>query len=116
MKNKSYIIIDFILERCYNKSILLDGVMQMATRKTLTEIKQHVQDHLGEKVILRTNKGRKKVKTKEGVLLETYPAVFVVRIDPGLESERKISYSYSDILTETVEVMLTENQERIYVS
>ena len=26
-KIKSYIIIDFLLERCYNKSIILDGVM-----------------------------------------------------------------------------------------
>ncbi|MBN2259686.1 MAG: Veg family protein [Clostridiales bacterium] len=88
----------------------------MATKKTLTEIMQTVQDHLGEKVILRTNKGRKKVKIKEGILLETYPAVFIVRIDLGLESERKISYSYSDILTETVEVTLTENDQRIYIS
>lgn len=88
----------------------------MATKKTLVEIMHTVESHLGEKVILRTNKGRKKVKIKEGILMETYPSVFVVRIDMGLESERKISFSYSDILTETVEVTLTENDERIYIS
>ncbi len=88
----------------------------MATKKTLGEIKQSVEDHLGERVTLKTNKGRKKVKVKEGVLLETYPAVFVVRIDEGLESERKISYSYSDILTETVEVTLIDTEVRIFAS
>ena len=88
----------------------------MATNKTLVEIKRYVENHLGEKVILRTNKGRKKVKVVEGILIETYPSVFLVRIDFGLESERKVSFSYSDILTETVEVTLTENDERIYVS
>lgn len=88
----------------------------MATRKTLVEIKESLESHLGEKVILRTNKGRKKVKVKEGIIMETYPSVFIVRIDLGLESERKVSFSYSDILTETVEVTLTDNQERIYIA
>lgn len=91
-------------------------MIELATRKTLVEIKQSLEDHLGEKVILRTNKGRKKVKVKEGIIMETYPSVFIVRIDLGLESERKVSFSYSDILTETVEVTLTENDERIYIA
>ena len=88
----------------------------MATKKTLVEIKETVESHLGEQVTLRTNKGRKKVKVKNGILMETYPSVFIVRIDLGMESERKVSFSYSDILTETVEVTLTENEERIFIA
>lgn len=80
------------------------------------EIKESLESHLGEKVILRTNKGRKKVKVKEGIIMETYPSVFIVRIDLGMESERKVSFSYSDILTETVEITLTKSQERIYIA
>jgi len=88
----------------------------LATRETLTEIRNNVKDCIGKKVILRTNKGRKKVHVKEGVLEEVYPSVFIVRIDDGLVSERKVSYSYSDILTETVEITLSSTSEKIQVS
>ncbi len=40
---------------------------------------------------------------KEGVLEQTYPKVFVVKVDESRTS-RKLSFSYADILTETVEV------------
>lgn len=88
----------------------------MATRETLSEIRSNVKDCIGKKVVLRTNKGRKKVQVKEGVLEEVYPSVFIVRIDDGLVSERKVSYSYSDILTETVEITLSSTCEKIQVS
>ncbi len=86
----------------------------MATKETLTNIKRNVQDCIGEKVVLKTNKGRKKVLVKEGVLEEVYTNVFVVRINNGLDSERTVSYSYSDVLTETVEIKLLRNERNIY--
>lgn len=78
----------------------------MATKETLQEIRRSVKTCIGQKVILKTNKGRKKVQVREGVLEEVYPNVFIVRIDGGLMSERMVSYSYSDILTETVEIRI----------
>lgn len=86
----------------------------MATKETLSRIKQSVQACIGEKVVLKTNKGRKKVLVKEGVLEEVYSNIFVVRINNGLESERTVSYSYSDVLTETVEIKLLRNERNIY--
>jgi len=86
----------------------------LATKETLTNIKRNVQDCIGEKVVLKTNKGRKKVLVKEGVLEEVYTNVFVVRINNGLDSERTVSYSYSDVLTETVEIKLLRNERNIY--
>ncbi|SHJ58362.1 Veg family protein [Paramaledivibacter caminithermalis] len=88
----------------------------MATKETLAELKKNVESYIGQKVILKTNKGRKRVFVKEGVLEEVYPNIFVVRIDRGLNSERKVSYSYSDILTETVEITLCGNQLKIQAS
>ncbi|MDK2917780.1 MAG: hypothetical protein PWQ37_513 [Candidatus Petromonas sp.] len=88
----------------------------MATRETLIELRKNVENCLGQKVILKTNKGRKRIFVKEGVLEEVYPSIFVVRIDRGLSSERKVSYSYSDILTETVEITLCSNDRKIQAS
>ncbi len=76
----------------------------MATKDRLMQIRQDIEAYLGETVILRTNKGRKKVKTHQGIIEDTFPSVFTVKIDCGTLSERRISYSYCDILTETVEV------------
>jgi uncharacterized protein Veg len=86
----------------------------MATKETLTQIRRSIEDCVGKKVVLRTNKGRKKVKTREGVLEEAYPNVFVVRIDDGLCSQRKVSYSYSDVLTDSVEITLSGTQTLIH--
>ncbi|MFZ5968796.1 MAG: Veg family protein [Bacillota bacterium] len=88
----------------------------MATKNTLAEIRKNVEHFVGEKVRLKANKGRKKVSVKEGVLEKTYPNIFVVRIDGGFNTSRRVSYSYSDILTETVEVTLCNNEKKIQVS
>jgi uncharacterized protein Veg len=88
----------------------------LATKETLAKLKKNVENYIGQKVILKTNKGRKRVFVKEGVLEEVYANIFVVRIDRGLNSERKVSYSYSDILTETVEITLCSNDSKIQAS
>ncbi len=88
----------------------------MATRATLTEIRKSVEGCIGSKVILRTNKGKRKVNVKEGVIEVAYPSVFIVKINAGLDTERRVSYSYSDILTDTVEVTLMDSCETIDIS
>ncbi len=95
---------------------LKDGDVFLATRETLTQLRKNVESCIGQKVILKANKGRKKVLIKEGVLEEVYPSIFVIRIDSGLNSERKVSYSYSDILTETVEITLFGTEIKIQAS
>lgn len=76
----------------------------MATRETLTQIRREIESYLGEQVVLKTNKGRKKIKVRQGVIEDAFPSVFTVRLDGGTFSERRISYSYCDVLTETVEI------------
>ncbi|MBS7527285.1 MAG: hypothetical protein PWP51_309 [Clostridiales bacterium] len=88
----------------------------MATKQTLDDIKRNVQDCLGKRVVLRTNKGKRKAKVREGIIEDVFPSVFIVRIDAGRESERTISFSYSDILTESVEVTISGTTDRIMVS
>lgn len=75
-------------------------------RNALHEIKKSLDELVGERVLLRANGGRRKTIERFGVLEETYPSVFVVKLDPPDGSFERVSYSYADVLTETVELML----------
>ena len=76
--------------------------------KSLNDIKQILDSHLGQKLLLKANGGRRKTIERSGVLAETYPSVFVVELDQDENSFERISYSYADVLTETVELTFTE--------
>ncbi|MGB9808446.1 MAG: Veg family protein [Caldanaerobacter sp.] len=84
----------------------------MADRSTLDEIKKQLEQHVGSRVRLKTNGGRKKTIIKEGLLEKTYPSIFIVVLD-GQGATRRVSYSYSDILTETVELTVMDENKRI---
>ncbi|RKD31335.1 Veg protein [Thermohalobacter berrensis] len=88
----------------------------MAQGNSLDRIRENVKNYVGEKVRLKANKGRKKTTIREGVLESVYPNIFVVKIDGGYNSIRRVSYSYSDILTETVEVTVYDEGEQIRIS
>ncbi len=88
----------------------------MATRETLMKIRENVESCIGQKVLLQTNKGKRKAKTSEGILSEVYNNVFIVKVDNGSTKSRKMSFSYSDILTETVEVTLYDTQRNLRIS
>lgn len=76
--------------------------------KSLNDIKQILDSHLGQKLLLKANGGRRKTIERSGVLAETYPAVFVVELNQDENSFERVSYSYADVLTETVELTFTE--------
>lgn len=82
------------------------------TQTTLASIKDNVEKCIGHKVRLRTNKSRKKISVKEGIVENIYPSIFVVRIEDslGLGSTRTVSYSYIDLLTNAVEMTLCDDQ------
>ncbi|MTI48854.1 Veg family protein [Sporosalibacterium faouarense] len=88
----------------------------MLQRNSLDKIKENVENCIGQKVRLKANKGRKKTTIREGVLENAYPSIFVVKIDGGYNSVRRVSYSYSDILTETVEVTICNEDRKIQIS
>ena len=84
----------------------------MLEKNSLAKIRKDVEDCVGKKVILKANKGRKKIVVREGILEDAYPNLFVVRISNEYDSVRRVSYTYSDILTETVEVTICDEAER----
>ena len=90
----------------------------MATVQTLENIKTTLEKHIGKRVQLKANKGRKQIVTRRGVLEEAYPSVFIVRVDDGANGSSRISYSYSDLLTSNVklQVIKAKSEEERKVS
>lgn len=74
----------------------------MQGKDVLASIKNEIERHVGEKVTLKANGGRKKVFVKDGVIEGTYPSIFIIRL--GNDTQRRVSYSYSDVLTKTVQL------------
>lgn len=78
----------------------------MATIKTLNQIRKTLEGHLGKKILLSADKGRKQIVTKKGVLEKVYPSIFVVRLEDELSGTLRVSYSYSDLLTSNVKLQV----------
>lgn len=53
----------------------------MATVQTLDKIRESLERHLGKKILLKANKGRKQIVTRKGILEKVYPSVFVIKLD-----------------------------------
>lgn len=86
-------------------------------KNTLIKIRKDIERHIGKGVILKANKGRKKTITREGILEASYPNLFVVRICNEYDSTRKVSYTYTDVLTGTVEVTIcAQAQPQVKIS
>ena len=85
----------------YNR-VRKEGV-KMEKIKTIATIKRDIERHLGEKVTLRANGGRKKILVNDGVLESAYPSIFVIRLEN--DTQRTVTYSYSDVLTKTVQLV-----------
>lgn len=77
----------------------------MRGKEVLSAIKNDIEDHIGENVLLKANSGRRKVIVREGVLEKTYPNIFVIKVEGNDNTTRMLSYSYSDILTQTVQLV-----------
>ncbi len=87
----------------------------MIDRGELFQIKRDIEGCIGEKVQLRANKGRKKSFIREGVLENTYPSIFVVKFENEYDNTRRVSYSYTDILTKAVELVVYKDNKKIQV-
>ncbi|RJQ31923.1 MAG: Veg protein [Actinobacteria bacterium] len=72
--------------------------------EVVEKIKTDLESLVGVKLKLRANMGRCKIIEREGVLEETHPNLFVINVDEKRGRKRRISYSYADVLTKTVEL------------
>jgi len=86
----------------------------LIVRNELDRIKQSLDSIVGQKVQLTSAKGRKRSVIRLGVIEKTYPSIFVVKLDNATDTQktcRRISYSYTDVLTKSVELVLCAKAE-----
>lgn len=69
----------------------------------ITNLKADIGEKLGQRVIVKGSLGRNRPFEKQATLEKAYPSIFIVKYD---ENERNVTYSYTDILTRTVELQV----------
>ena len=73
----------------------------MICRTDISNLKTDILEKVGQKIIVKGSLGRSRTFEKEATIEKAYPNIFVVRYE---ENNRNVTYSYTDILTRTVEV------------
>ncbi len=71
----------------------------------LSDIRRRMDAFVGQRVLVKANRGRRKVVEREGMLERTYASHFVILLDED-KQYRRVSYSYADLLTDLVELSL----------
>ena len=67
----------------------------------IASLKTDINEKIGQKIIVKGSLGRSKSFEKEATIEKAYPNIFVIKYE---EDEGSVTYSYTDILTRTVEV------------
>jgi uncharacterized protein Veg len=78
--------------------------------RPIADIKKDLESFVGSKIRLKANRGRNRIIEREGILESIYPNIFVVKLEER-KVERRVSYSYADVLTETVELFICDTQD-----
>lgn len=78
--------------------------------RAISDIKKDLESFVGSKIKLKANRGRNRIVEREGVLESIYPNIFVVKLNER-KVDRRVSYSYADVLTETVELFVYDTQD-----
>lgn len=80
-------------------------MVNLAQSKELAEIRENIEGLFGEEVRLKSNKGRKKISVRTGIMGDTYPNIFLVKIKDKNDNERTMSFAYTDVLIGNVQIM-----------
>lgn len=80
------------------------------SRRDIKSVRTEVSRYIGSRVKVRTNLGRNKVDVTEGVLARLYPSIFLIQVQAhGDLPERMISYSYNDVITHDIELVICQS-------
>ena len=72
----------------------------------IEKIKEKMEGHIGEEVKIVFNGGRNKVEEFNAIITEMYNFVFVVQLINDVNEVK--SFTYSDILTQTIEIYINQ--------
>jgi len=68
----------------------------------IEKIKENMEGHIGEEVKIVFNGGRNRVEEYQAIITEMYNFIFVVKLQNEVNEVK--SFTYSDILTQTIEI------------
>ena len=74
----------------------------------IANLKTDIGEKIGQKIIIKGSLGRNRPFEKEATIQKAYPSIFVVKND---DNHRNVTYSYTDILTRTVELQVFNGEE-----
>ena len=80
----------------------------MISKESMIKIRQDVESYIGQEIDIKSNVGRNKKVNKRGTIDSAYSNLFVVR---ETDSTRKLSYSYADVLMNSLEITKVDNGE-----
>jgi len=78
----------------------------MICSKDILSIRSELDQNIGQKIIVKGTLGRNKSFEQEAIIQKTYPNVFGVSF-----KERNVSYKYTDILTNELQVSIFNGKE-----
>lgn len=76
-------------------------MIYMICSTDILNLKTDILDKIGQKIIVKGSLGRNRFFEKEATIEKAYPNIFTIRY---IDGARNATYSYTDILTRTVEV------------
>lgn len=82
----------------------------MICKKDITDLKTDIGEKIGQKIIVKGSLGRSKSFEKEAIIEKAYSNIFIIKYN---ENNQNVSYSYTDILTRTVDVQVYNGEEYI---
>ena len=89
----------------------------MSGKKKVSKVQEALSQFVGSDVKLKANSGRRRYIERSGVLEGTYSNLFVVRVEEQ-SVERKMSFSYVDLLTGNVVLIVNRDGKdyRLFVN
>lgn len=79
----------------------------MIYQNDIANLKTDIGQKIGQKIIVKGSLGRNRPFEKQATLEKVYPSIFIVKYD---ENQRNVTYSYTDILTRTVELQVFDGE------
>ncbi len=72
------------------------------------KVRESVKSQLGNRVMIKQDRGRNRVEIQEGILQNAYPSVFTILINDRRKDNppQLLSFSYTDIITKEIRMKL----------
>jgi uncharacterized protein Veg len=84
----------------------MTGVIELIEKKDLFQLREDISTCVGSRITLESKTRHNKSTVSEGVIANVYPSIFTVETEKGAPSNRTLSFSYTDVLTNAIEITI----------